>query len=152
MIELGEQAPDFTLPGVDQGERRDYSLSEFRGRNVVLAFYPGDNTPGCTRQLCSYRDDFSEFQRVGAVLLGISPQDVDSHEKFAEKRDFPFPLLADTDKHVIEAYGVGAPILGVRRSVFVVDGEGIVRYADRKLIGATFVPADKLVPVLESLA
>ena len=151
MIEVGEQAPDFTLPGIEKGERRDYSLSEFRGRNVVLAFYPGDNTPGCTRQLCSYRDDFSDFERVGAVLLGISPQDVDSHEKFAAKRDFPFPLLADTDKAVIAAYGVGAPILHVRRSVFVVDGDGVVRYADRKLIGATFVPADKLVPVLESL-
>ncbi|MET1001890.1 MAG: peroxiredoxin [Acidimicrobiia bacterium] len=151
MIEVGEQAPDFTLPGIEKGERRDYSLSEFRGRNVVLAFYPGDNTPGCTRQLCSYRDDFSDFERVGAVLLGISPQDVDSHEKFAAKRDFPFPLLADTDKAVIAAYGVGAPILHVRRSVFVVDGAGVVRYADRKLIGATFVPADKLVPVLESL-
>ncbi len=65
------------MPGIEKGERRDYSLSEFRGRNVVLAFYPGDNTPGCTRQLCSYRDDFSDFERVGAVLLGISPQDVD---------------------------------------------------------------------------
>ena len=86
------------------------------------------------------------------MLLGISPQDVDSHEKWAEKRSFHFPLLADTDKSVIEAYGVGAPIIGVRRSVFVIDADGIVRFADRKLIGATFVPADKLVPVLAGLA
>jgi thioredoxin-dependent peroxiredoxin len=151
VIEPGQHAPDFTLPGVERGERRDFTLSEFRGRNVVLALYPGDNTPGCTRQLCSYRDDFSEFERVDAVLLGISPQDVDSHERFAVKHNFPFPLLADTAKKVIEAYGVGAPVIGVRRSVFVVDAGGVVRYADRKLIGATFVPVEKLLPVLESL-
>ena len=117
MIAVGEAAPDFTLPGIEKGERRDFSLAEFRGRNVVLAFYPGDNTPGCTRQLCSYRDDWSEFERINAVLLGISPQDVDSHEKFATKHNFPFPLLADTHKSVTAAYGVGAPIIGVRRSV-----------------------------------
>jgi thioredoxin-dependent peroxiredoxin len=151
MIQIGEAAPEFTLPGIERGERRDFSLSEFRGRNVVLAFYPGDNTPGCTRQLCSYRDDWSEFEGLGAMLLGISPQSVESHEKFATKHNFPFPLLADVDKTVTEAYGVGAPIIGVRRSVFVVDGGGVVRYADRKLIGATFVPADKLVPVLSQL-
>jgi peroxiredoxin Q/BCP len=151
MIAPGEAAPDFTLPGIERGQRRDFSLSEYRDRNVVLAFYPGDNTPGCTRQLCSYRDDWSEFEQLGAVLLGISPQSVDSHEKFATKHNFPFPLLADADKAVTDAYGVGAPVIGVRRSVFVVDGAGIVRYADRKLIGATFVPADKLVPVLSSL-
>jgi thioredoxin-dependent peroxiredoxin len=151
VINPGETAPDFTLPGVEQGVRRTYTLKEYRGQNVVLAFYPGDNTPGCTRQLCSYRDDWSEFERLGAVLLGISPQDVDSHEQFATKRNFPFPLLADTDKAVTTAYGVAAPIIGVRRSVFVVDGDGIVRYTDRKLIGATFVPVDKLVPVLESI-
>ena len=108
MVEVGQEAPDFTLPGVCDGERRDYTLSEFRGRKVVLAFYPGDNTPGCTRQMCSYRDDFSKFDESGAVLLGISPQDVDSHEKWAEKRGFHFPLLADTDKTVIELYGVRA--------------------------------------------
>lgn len=151
MIDPGQPAPPFTLPGIEKGTRRDFSLADYAGRNVVLAFYPGDNTPGCTRQLCSYRDDWSRFEETGAVLLGISPQDVDSHEKFAQKRNFPFPLLADTDKAVIEAYGVGAPIIGVRRSVFVVDGGGIVRYADRKLIGATFVPADTLVPILETL-
>jgi peroxiredoxin Q/BCP len=151
MININEPAPDFTLPGIEQGVRRDFTLSEFRGRNVVLAFYPGDNTPGCTRQLCSYRDDWSEFEELGAVLLGISPQDVDSHERFATKRNFPFPLLADTDREVAGVYGVSAPIIGIRRSVFVVDSGGIVRYTDRKLIGATFVPADKLVPVLASL-
>jgi thioredoxin-dependent peroxiredoxin len=151
VIEKGQPAPDFTLPGIEKGVRRDFSLSEYRGRNVVLAFYPGDNTPGCTRQLCSYRDDWSEFEQLGAVLLGISPQSVDSHEKFASKHNFPFPLLADTDKKVAEAYGVTAPIIGIRRSVFVVDGSGTVQYTDRKLIGATFVPTSTLKPVLASL-
>jgi peroxiredoxin Q/BCP len=151
MIQVGQLAPDFTLPGIQDGEKRDYTLSEFAGRKVVLAFYPGDFTPGCTRQMCSYRDNFADFEPTGAVLLGISPQDVDSHAKWAEKKEFHFPLLADVDKSVIEAYGVGAPLIGVRRSVFVIDGERIVRFADRKLIGATFVPIDKLLPVLDAI-
>jgi peroxiredoxin Q/BCP len=152
MVEVGDAAPDFTLPGVCDGERRDYTLSEFRGRKVVLAFYPGDNTPGCTRQMCSYRDDFSKFEESGAVLLGISPQDVDSHEKWAANRGFHFPLLADTAKLVIELYGVkGGKLIAVKRSVFVVGPDGIVRFVDRKVVGATFVSADKLVPVLAGL-
>jgi thioredoxin-dependent peroxiredoxin len=149
--EIGDVAPDFTLPGIDQGVRGDYTLSEFRGRNVVLAFYPGDFTPGCTRQMCSYRDHMDEFEGVKAVLLGISPQDVDSHERWAEKRQLPFPLLADTEKEVIDAYGVGAPVLGVRRSVFVIDGEGVVRYKHVALIGATFRSASELAGVVAKL-
>jgi peroxiredoxin Q/BCP len=101
--------------------------------------------------MCSYRDDLAKFNDTGAILLGISPQDVESHERWADKKGFHFPLLADVDKKVVEAYGVGAPLIQVRRSVFVVDGEGVVRFSDRKLIGATFVPADKLVPVLASI-
>ena len=85
------------------------------------------------------------------MLLGISPQDVDSHEAWAEKKGFTFPLLADVDKTAIAAYGVGAPLIGVRRSVFVVDPAGKIAFADRKLLGATFVPIDKLVPILEKL-
>ena len=149
--EVGDAAPDFTLPGVHDGERRDHTLSEYRGQKVVLAFYPGDFTPGCTRQMCSYRDHFDEFEGVEATLLGISPQDVDSHEKWIEKRNLPFPLLADTDKKVIEAYGVGAPVLGVRRSVFIVDGEGIVRYKHVAIIGATFRKANDLAKVLANV-
>src|SRR4051794_3843506 len=148
MIGVGSEAPDFTLPGICDGAKRDYTLSEYRGRKVVLAFYPGDFTPGCTRQMCSYRDNMADLDATGAVLLGISPQDIDSHEKWAEKKDFHFPLLSDVDKHVIEAYGVAAPLINVRRSVFVVDEAGTVQFADRKLIGATFVPIDKLVPLL----
>ena len=103
---------------MEKGERRDYTLSEYRGPKVVLAFYPGDNTPGCTIQMCSYRDDFDEFEEAGAVVLGISPQDVDSNERWCEREHFQFPLLADTEKTVIEAYGVAAPVIGVKRSVF----------------------------------
>src|SRR6476660_3502767 len=151
MIELGQQAPDFTLPGIADGERRDYSLSEYRGRKVVLAFYPGDDTPGCTRQMCSYRDEFAVFEGVEAVLLGISPQDVDSHERWAKKRNLQFPLLADTDRAVAKQYGVAAPVVGIRRSVFVIDGEGVIRYKDMKLIGATFEKADKLAGILSGI-
>jgi peroxiredoxin Q/BCP len=150
MIEVGQEAPDFTLPGICDGEKRDYTLSEYRTKKVVLAFYPGDFTPGCTRQMCSYRDNIENLP-ADAVLLGISPQSVEKHDEWIQAKGFHFPLLADTDKKVIKAYGVDAPLINVRRSVFVVDGDGIVRFADRKLIGATFVPIDKLVPVLSSI-
>ena len=149
--EVGSAAPQFTLPGVENGVRRDYTLSEYRGRKVVLAFYPGDSTPGCTRQMCSYRDEFAVFEGVQAVLLGISPQDVDSHEKWAQKRSLQFPLLADTDRVVAKEYGVAAPVIGIRRSVFVIDGEGILRYKDMKIIGATFEKADKLAGILTGI-
>jgi peroxiredoxin Q/BCP len=150
MIEVGQEAPDFTLPGICDGEKRDYTLSEYRTKKVVLAFYPGDFTPGCTRQMCSYRDNIEDLP-ADAVLLGISPQSVEKHDEWIKAKGFHFPLLADTEKKVIKAYGVDAPLINVRRSVFVVDGDGIVRFADRKLIGATFVPIDKLVPVLSSI-
>src|SRR5258706_12190314 len=101
--------------------------------------------------MCSYGDKLGDLEAAGAVLLGISPQDVESHERWAETKGFTFPLLADVDKTAIEAYGVGAPVLGVRRSVFVVDPDGKVAFADRKLIGATFVPIERLVPILSNL-
>jgi peroxiredoxin Q/BCP len=136
--EVGDRAPDFTLPGVQGTTRSDYTLSAFRGHKVVLAFYPGDFTPGCTRQMCSYRDHFDDFTGVDAVVLGISPQDVDSHERWIEAKDLPFPLLADPERAVIDAYGVGMPVIGVRRSIFLVDTAGIVRYKHVALLGATF--------------
>ena len=106
----GDPAPDFTLPGAEDGELKDYSLSDFRGRPVVLVFYPGDNTPVCTRQLNTYTADIDEFAALGAQLLGISPQSVDSHCGFAEKQGgFAFPLLADEHKEVGKAYGILGP-------------------------------------------
>jgi peroxiredoxin Q/BCP len=143
-VEIGQVAPDFTLPGIQGRDRRDYTLSAYRGQRVVLAFYPGDDTPGCTRQMCSYRDNYDDFTGVDAVVLGISPQDVDSHATWIVKRDLPFPLLADTEKKVIETYGVGAPIIGVRRSVFLIDPGGIVRYKHVAIIGATYRKSGEL--------
>lgn len=151
MMSVGAVAPEFNLPGIENGVRRDFKLSEYRGRKVVLAFYPGDDTPGCTRQMCSYRDEFEVFEGLEAVLLGISPQDVDSHEKWARKRSLQFPLLADTDRVVAKEYGVAAPVIGIRRSVFVIDGDGILRYKDMKIIGATFEKADKLAGILKGM-
>jgi thioredoxin-dependent peroxiredoxin len=138
----GDVAPDFTLPGTPEGT--EYSLSQYRGQVVVLAFYPGDNTAVCTTQLNQYNGDLDEFTNLGAVLLGISPQDVASHEEFSCKQGFGFPLLADVDKKVGEAYGVLGPVGFYRRSVFVVDGEGIIRYAHRAIAGLTFKSSDEL--------
>ncbi len=148
--EVGSPAPDFTLPGIEGTTRRDYSLSEYRGHKVVLAFYPGDFTPGCTKQMCQYRDQFAEFEGVDAVLLGISPQDVDSHEKWIAEKQFPFPLLADPEKKVIEAYGVrGIGPIVVKRSTFVIDGEGILRHKRvSAMIGITWDKPGELAKIV----
>lgn len=141
-VGVGDVAPAFTLPGT--GERQ-YSLADYAGQPVVLVFYPGDDTPVCTRQLNSYNDDMSEFEGVGAQVLGISSQDVDSHERFAAKHGFGFPLLADVDKQVAAAYGTLGPLGFPRRSVFVIDGDGVVRYAHRAIAGLTFRSVGELV-------
>jgi peroxiredoxin Q/BCP len=142
-IRVGEPAPDFTLPGT-QG--RDYTLSAYRGQPVVLVFYPGDNTPVCTQQLNQYTSDMDKFTEVGAQVLAISPQSVESHEGFACKQGgFGFPLLADEGKTVGEVYGIIGPAGFYRRSVFVIDGRGVVRYVHRAIGGMTFRPTDELV-------
>ena len=147
---VGDQAPAFTLAGIDGEERRDYSLSDYAGRPVVLAFYPGDNTPVCTKQLNSYNDDIDDFTGVGAQVLAISPQSVDSHQGFASKQGgFDFPLLADTDKAVGGAYGVLGPVGFYRRSAFVVDGAGQIVYAHRAIAGLSFRSADELVAAVK---
>jgi peroxiredoxin Q/BCP len=144
---VGDQAPDFTLPGTGG---RSYSLSEYRGRPVVVVFYPGDDTPVCTKQLNSYNDELAQFETLDAVVLAISAQDVSSHEKFADKHGFRFPLLADVDKKVAGSYGVLGPLGFMRRSVFVVDAGGTVRYAHRALAGLTFRSVDELTAALTS--
>lgn len=141
-IGIGDEAPDFTLAGTGG---RSYTLSEHRGNAVVLVFYPGDDTPVCTKQLNSYTDDMMKFDDVGADVLAISPQSVSSHEQFASKHGFTFPLLADTDKAVAGAYGTLGPLGFPRRSVFVVDAEGIIRYAHRSLAGLSFRSSDEIV-------
>lgn len=145
-LAVGTEAPDFTLPGTGG---RTYTLSEYRGQPVVLAFYPGDDTPVCTLQLRQYSEDIDSFADVGAVVLAISPQGVDSHERFACRNKLAMPLLADEDKSVAEAYGILGPLGFYRRSVFVVDGAGIVRYAHRSTSGLTFRPARELLDAIE---
>ena len=146
-IGTGDVAPDFTLDGTGG---RAYSLSEFRGQPVVLAFYPGDNTPVCTEQLGEYTTDVAQFEGLGAQVLAISPQSVESHEQFSGEFGFAFPLLADEDKSVGELYGVLGPLGFYRRSVFVVDGDGVVRYARRSRTNATYRPTDELVNAIKA--
>lgn len=131
-VDVGAPAPDFELPGTGD---RSYKLSEYRGQWVVLAFYPGDFTPVCTRQFCSYRDGDDHLNELGAEMLGISPQSIDSHERFIAEHGLTVPLLADEDRKVLRAYGVLAPGGVVRRSIFIVDPEGIVRFRHVALLG-----------------
>jgi peroxiredoxin Q/BCP len=116
----------------------------------VLVFYPGDNTAVCTAQLKSYSSEIDGFNDLGAQVLGISPQDVASHEDFACKQGFAFPLLADVDKAVGHAYGVVGPLGFYRRCIFVVDGEGIIRYAHRSMTGLTFKPSKELLAAVQA--
>ncbi|MEQ9397624.1 MAG: thioredoxin-dependent thiol peroxidase [Longimicrobiales bacterium] len=137
MIEKGSSAPGFTLPSDTEG---DVSLSDYRGRTVVLYFYPKDDTSGCTTQACDLRDAMPRFEGVDAVILGVSPDPVSSHAKFRDKYDLNFPLLADEDHAVAEAYGVwkekkmyGRTYMGIERSTFLIDGNGTVREVWRKV-------------------
>lgn len=154
--EVGQPAPEFQLEGIDRGAGgagsvQSFSLVDFRGSPVVLVFYPGDSTPVCTRQLNSYTEGIDSFASVGAQVLAISPQSVESHEEFScQQGGFAFPLLADTDKAVGEAYGILGPLGFYRRSVFVIDGEGVVRYAHRAVAGLTFRSTDDLVAAVRS--
>ena len=137
MIEAGKPAPNFELK-TDSGDT--VSLDSLRGKPVVLYFYPKDDTPGCTAQACGIRDAWGEFERAGAIVLGVSPDDESSHAKFKDKYDLPFTLLADSDHATAEDYGVwvekknyGKTYMGVERSTFVVDADGIVASVMRKV-------------------
>jgi peroxiredoxin Q/BCP len=141
MVEEGTPAPDFELQS-DAGET--VRLSDLRGRPVVLYFYPKDDTPGCTTQACGIRDAWGEFERAGAVVLGVSPDSEQSHVKFKDKFDLPFTLLADTDHAVAEAYGVwalkkymGREYMGVERTTFVIGADGVVARVFQKVKPAT---------------
>ncbi|GIX33739.1 MAG: peroxiredoxin [Lysobacterales bacterium] len=124
MTLLGKPAPDFTLPDQDG---RPFSLREARGRRLLLVFYPGDETPVCTAQLCDYRDGIEAFADLGVELIGISPDDAESHRRFREARALPFRLLSDPDGEVARRYGAWG-LFGMKRAVFLVDRDGIVRY------------------------
>src|SRR5947199_5983471 len=135
----GSQAPDFTLK---DGEGHDWRLSDQRGRVVVLLFYPGDETPVCTRQMCSVRDRWQDYEATGAEVVGISTNSVESHRSFAEHHDLPLRLLADTERKVADLYGAQSLIPGkVARSVFVIDRTGVITYRDVRPLGL-FRPKD----------
>jgi peroxiredoxin Q/BCP len=128
MLDEGTVAPDFTLPADGGGE---VSLSDYRGKKVVLYFYPKDDTPGCTTEACNFRDDYSELLAAGAVVLGVSPDSVKSHDNFKLKFSLPFALLSDPDHQVAETYGAwgekkmyGKSYMGILRSTFIMDEEG----------------------------
>jgi thioredoxin-dependent peroxiredoxin len=146
-LNVGDPAPEFELPGTDD---KTYRLSDYRGRKVILAFYPGDFTAVCTKQFCSYRDQGDKLDSLGAEVLGISPQSVESHERFVEEKRLNVPLLADEDKAVARAYGVLAGPM-VRRAIFVVDEQRIVRHRKVTLAGLTFESVDDLQRAVASL-
>jgi peroxiredoxin Q/BCP len=147
-VGIGDRAPDFTLPGPGG---QTVSLSDYAGRPVVLVFYPGDDSPVCTKQLNAYNDGLDEFAALDAQIIGISAQDVASKDAFVAKHGFDFPLLADTDKAVAAAYGTLGPIGFPRRSTFIVDAEGVVRYAHRAIAGLTYPPVSELISELDQL-
>jgi peroxiredoxin Q/BCP len=146
-VGVGDRAPDFELAGTGD---RTYRLVDFQGRWLVLAFYPGDFTPVCTRQFCSYRDAADRLNELDAEVLGISPQSLDSHERFRRKYGLSVPLLADPERRMIRAYGVLGPGGLVRRSIFMVDSEGIVRYRHVALLGLHYKDVQALKRSLES--
>ncbi len=153
--EIGQIAPDFTLPGVviegADALPRHFSLREQRGAPLVLAFYPADASPGCTAQLCNYQSELAGFEALGATVWAISRQSTESHEAFARKQGLAFPLLADERGDVVDAYGVGMFGVGVRRSIFIIDAEGVVRWKHVALIGVTYQSAAVIRAELERI-
>ena len=145
--EVGDPAPDFEL----NGTYGRFKLSDHRGERVVLLFYPGDNTPVCTRQFCSYRDNAEAFAELDATVVGISSQNVDSHESFTAQHGLNVPLLADERSKVAKAYGAHAPVIGTKRAAIIVDEEGIVRYRHDHLLGLDFQTVDDLRDALDSV-
>jgi peroxiredoxin Q/BCP len=136
-LKKGQSAPDFKLSD-DQG--KEHKLRDYKGKTVVLYFYPADDTPGCTLEACTFRDDYLQYKAKGAVILGVSPQDERSHTKFKEKYSLPFPLLVDADHKVAEKYGAwgeknmyGRKYMGIIRSTFVIDPQGKIAEAIYKV-------------------
>ena len=145
--QVGEQAPDFELPGTDG----PFKLSDHRGERVVLLFYPGDNTMVCTKQFCSYRDRADDFAALNATVVGISSQDLQSHEGFAGKHSLNVPLLADVDKAVAKAYSAYSSRMGTKRAAIVIDEQGIVRDRHDHLLGLDYQSVDDLKATLDAL-
>jgi len=164
-VDVGDAAPDFELPGTGG---KTYRLSDYGGSGVVLAFYPGDFTQVCTAQLCSYRDHSEQLDQLGVPVLGISPQSLDSHERFAEENRLNIPLLADEGMEVANEYGVrgwASPLAWLRerkavtpggfftqRAIFVIDGEGIVRHRHASFTGATYQSVDDIQQAVSAMS
>jgi peroxiredoxin Q/BCP len=144
---VGDVAPDFELDGTEGR----FKLSEHRGQRVVLLFYPGDETPVCTKQFCSYRDRADDMSGLNAVVVGISGQDVESHRDFTSHHGLTVPLLADPDKAVARLFGVTRPVLGTQRATFVVDESGAIAWAKIHALGLDYVGVDELASTLASL-
>lgn len=145
---VGEVAPDFELPGTEG----TFKLSEHRGERIVLLFYPGDNTMVCTKQFCSYRDRAEDFAALDATVVGISKQDLASHESFIAKHGLTVPLLADADGKVAQSYSAHSSRLGTKRAVVVIDEQGVVRHRHDHLLGLDFQSVDDLKAALDALA
>ncbi|HMF56954.1 MAG TPA: peroxiredoxin [Pyrinomonadaceae bacterium] len=144
---VGSQAPDFTLP---DGQGTKWRLSDHRGKTVVLLFYPGDETPICTKQLCSVRDRWEDYSTTGAVVVGISTNSVESHRSFADNHSLPLTLLADIDRKVIEAYDVESWLPNrTARSVVVIDPQGIVSFREVHRIGLIRPKDDEIIEAIK---
>ncbi|MCW3001200.1 MAG: peroxiredoxin [Conexibacter sp.] len=144
---VGDTAPDFELAGTEG----PFRLSAHRGERVVLAFYPGDETPVCTKQFCSYRDRADDLSALDALVVGISGQDVESHTAFIANHGLTVPLLADPDKAVARAYGVARPMLGTQRATFIVDEAGSIAWCKVHTLGLDYVSVDELREALAGL-
>jgi peroxiredoxin Q/BCP len=153
MPNVGDKAPDFSLQANDGNT---YSLSQFKNKNnIVLVFYPGDDTPTCTKQLCDYRDGWERFQQFDSIVLGVSTNNMEDHKKFATKYNFPFPLLEDKDLSMCKSYGVmmlGGLIKITNRAVFIIDKQGAIRYKHVELVPLTRRTKEELFDALKSIA
>jgi peroxiredoxin Q/BCP len=162
-LDIGDQAPDFSLPGTGE---KTYRLADYRGRKLILAFYPGDATTVCTKQFCSYRDQGDRLDQLGAEVLGISPQSLESHEHWVKEQELNVPLLADEDLAVSKRYGVTAwlgPLARftelketpggryIMRSIFIVDEEGTVRYRHVSRTGSSYESVEDLERALATI-
>jgi thioredoxin-dependent peroxiredoxin len=148
-VSEGDRAPAFELQGTGG---RTYKLSDYAGKGLILAFYPGDFTPVCTKQFCSYRDDGDRIEALGLPMLGISPQTVESHERFMEQHGLTVPLAYDAGKRVARLYGALGPGGFVRRSIFLIDAWGVVRYRHVALFGLRYQDVGDLERAVEALA
>jgi peroxiredoxin Q/BCP len=144
---VGDVAPDFELEGTEGR----FKLSEHRGERVVLMFYPGDETPVCTKQFCSYRDRADDMSSLNATVVGISGQDVESHRDFTSHHGLTVPLLADPDKAVARLFGVTRPVLGTQRATFIVDESGVMAWCKIHALGLDYVSVDELTAALASV-